>query len=590
MNAPAARGETGDELRAALAAHRSALWSVGAFSAVINLLMLAPAVYMLQVYDRVLSSGNGLTLLMLTLLVVGLYTLMAALEWLRGLLVIRLGDGLDQTLGGRVYEAGFEHRLAGGLLPPGQALGDLNQVRQFLTGSAIFAFFDAPWAPLYLLVLFLFHPWLGGLALVGGALLLALAFVNERWSRAPLKQAGERAIQAGKVAQDQARNAEVVHALGMLPAVRRRWRAVQDAAVDGQHLASERSALITALTRGLRIALQSLMLGTGAWLALDGRLTPGMMVAGSILVGRMLAPVEQLVGAWRQWTNTRQAHQRLRALLAAHPPRQPGVALPAPTGQLRVEGLAVVPPGATRPTLINLNFELEAGRILGVVGASGSGKSSLARALVGGWTPRAGKVRLDGADLAQWDRAALGPYLGYLPQDVELFAGTVAENIARFGPVDSEKVVDAARQADVHELILRLPNGYDTSLSEGGEGLSGGQKQRVALARALYGDPVLLVLDEPNANLDESGEAALAATLRRLRDAGRTVVLITHRAGVLAVTDRILALKDGAMLRFDASDKVLGNLGGRRPEAAAPSPAAAAGVAYRPGFAGGGRP
>lgn len=590
MSAPAARGETRDELRAALAAHRSVLWSVGAFSAVINLLMLAPAIYMLQVYDRVLSSGNGLTLLMLTLLVVGLYTLMAALEWLRGLLVIRLGDGLDQTLGGRVYEAGFEHRLAGGPLPPGQALGDLNQVRQFLTGSAIFAFFDAPWAPLYLLVLFLFDPWLGGLALVGGAVLLALAFVNERWSRAPLKQAGEHAIQAGKVAEDQARNAEVVRALGMLPAVRRRWRAAQDAAVDGQHLASERSALITAATRGLRIALQSLMLGTGAWLALNGRITPGMMVAGSILVGRMLAPVEQLVGAWRQWTNTRQAHRRLQALLAAHPPRQPGVALPAPTGQLRVEGLAVVPPGAARPTLVNLNFELEAGRILGVVGASGSGKSSLARALVGVWTPRAGKVRLDGADLAHWDRAVLGPYLGYLPQDVELFAGTVAENIARFGPVDSEKVVDAARQADVHELILRLPNGYDTPLSEGGEGLSGGQKQRVALARALYGDPVLLVLDEPNANLDESGEAALAATLRRLRDAGRTVVLITHRAGVLAVTDQILALKDGAMLRFDTSDKVLGNLGGRRPEPAAPSPAAAAGVAYRPGFAGGGRP
>ena len=276
--------------------------------------------------------------------------------------------------------------------------------------------------------------------------------------------------------------------------------------------------------------------------------------------------------------------------MSASLPSACGVALPAPTGQLRVDGLAVVPPGAARPTLMNLDFELEAGRILGVVGASGSGKSSLARALVGVWTPRAGKVRLDGADLAGWDRATLGPYLGYLPQDVELFAGTVAENIARFGPVDSQKVVDAARQADVHELILRLPDGYDTELGEGGDGLSGGEKQRVALARALYGDPVLLVLDEPNANLDESGEAALAATLRRLREAGRTVVLITHRAGVLAVTDRILALKDGAMLRFDTSDKVLGSLGGRRPEPAAPSPAAAGGVAYRTGFAGGGRP
>ena len=567
-----------DEVRAALTEQRGLLGSVAAFSAAINLLMLLPALYMLQVYDRVLSSGNGDTLLMLTVLVLGLYALMGALEWLRGLLVIRLGDALDRRLAARVYGAAFDRQLAGGANPAAQAVSDLNQVRQFLTGNAIFAFFDAPWAPLYLLVLFLFHPLLGALALVGALLLLALALINERWSRQPLRQSGRLNAEAGKLAGDQIRQAETIQAMGMLGRVRGRWAAPHGEAVDQQHLASERAALMTALTRTLRIALQSLMLGGGAWLAIQGDLTPGMMIAGSILIGRMLAPVEQVVGVWRQWSGTRLAHRRLCLLLSSYPAPAAGLALPAPAGALAVEGLTVVPPAGQRVTLSGLSFSLAAGEILGVVGESGSGKSSLARALVGVWPARTGKVRLDGADLHGWDRERLGPWLGYLPQDVALFAGSVAENIARFGPVHADSVVAAATEAGVHEMILRLPQGYDTVLGDGGAGLSGGQKQRIGLARALYGEPVLLVLDEPNANLDERGEAALAATLRGLKERGRTVVLITHRAGVLACTDKLLALSGGTARAFGPTGKVLESLRAAREGA---TPAAAGG--YRMG-------
>ncbi|MCE7507925.1 type I secretion system permease/ATPase [Alloalcanivorax xenomutans] len=575
--------KTRDDLRAALALQRGTFVSVGVFSAVINLLMLVPALYMLQVYDRVLASGNGVTLLMLTMIALGLYALMAALDWLRGLLVIRVGEALDQQLGERVYDAAGRHGLQGGNLSSAQALSDLNQLRQFFAGSALFAFFDAPWAPLYLIVLFLFHPLLGALALLGALVLLALAFVNERWSRAPLNEASALSINAGRLAQEHWRGAATIKALGMGGRLRRRWRELQDGYVDHQHLASERSVLISAVTRALRLALQSLMLGAGAWLAIHGQISAGMMVAGSILVGRMLAPVEQVVGAWRQWSGTRIAVNRLQALLQAHPRPERGLSLPRPQGALMVEGLTLMPPGAERPSLANVRFELMPGEVLGVVGPSGSGKSSLARALVGLWPPRAGKVRLDGADLHGWPADELGPAIGYLPQEVDLFAGTVAENIARFGELTGgaqQAVIDAARRAGVHDMILRLPQGYDTVLGEDGGGLSGGQKQRVALARALYGEPALLVLDEPNANLDDVGEAALAETLKAWKAQGRTVVLITHRAAVLAVTDKVLVLKDGVMRKFGVTAEVMGQ---RRP-AAKPAPR----VSYSFGAEGGG--
>ncbi|KAF1020940.1 MAG: Type I secretion system ATP-binding protein PrsD [Paracidovorax wautersii] len=551
---------------------------------------------MLQVYDRVLASGNGATLLMLSLIVGGLFVLMGLLEWVRSLLVIRVGERLDEALHGRVYDASFERNLAGGQAQASQALNDLTQLRQFVTGNALFAFFDAPWFPVYLLVIFLFHPWLGVAALLGAGVLLALAVLNERWSRQPLAQASALQIAANQLASAHLRNAEAIEAMGMLTRLRARWARLHGAFIDRQNLASERAAAVSAATRTVRIALQSAMLGMGALLAIEGQITAGMMIAGSILIGRMLAPIEQVIGVWRQWTAVQLAHGRLDALLAAHPRRAPRLPLPRPQGRVAVEAASLVPPGGAAPTLINVSFTLAPGEVLGVMGASGSGKSSLARLLVGVWPPRVGKVRLDGADLQGWDRSAagntLGDAIGYLPQDVALFGGTVAENIARFGQPDADRVIDAARLAGVHELVLRLPQGYDTVLAEGGTGLSGGQKQRIALARALYGQPALVVLDEPNAHLDQAGEAALAETLRALKQAGATVVLITHRPGILTATDRLLVLQAGQVHKLGPTAEVLAarqpapaSRGAGAPSAPSPaSPVRPAGAALMPGL------
>lgn len=552
-----------NEVRQVLSLHRHAFRSVGAFSAVINILMLVPAIYMLQVYDRVLALGNQFTLLMLTCLALGLYGLMGALEWVRSLLVIRIGDQLDDALNQRVYDASFEHRLNGAQSGTFQAAQDLSQIRQFMTGSALFAFFDAPWFPVYLLVLFLFHPWLGALALAGAVILLVLAFINERWSKQPLEASSQWASKSNQMATAQLHNADVIEAMGLLSRLRQRWLLLHRQSLVQQCSASERSALINAMTKTTRTALQSLMLGLGAYLAVQGEISAGMMVAGSILVGRMLAPVEQLIGAWRQWTNVQIARDRLNTLLAAYPIKPVGLPLAKPEGHLLLESLSVVAPGAQQPCLMNLTFSLDAGEVLAVVGASGSGKSSLAKALVGVWKPRLGKVRLDGADLQNWDKETLGPHIGYLPQDVSLFAGSITDNIARFGEVDPEQVFAAARQAGVHELILSLPKGYDTELADGGAGLSGGQKQRIGLARALYGQPALMVLDEPNANLDEHGEKALAEAIKQMKAAGQTVVLITHKLAVLALTDKVLALKSGSLQTYGPTSTVLAALNGQ---------------------------
>jgi len=561
-----------NEILQALAAFRSGFVSVGFFSAVINLLMLAPALYMLQIYDRVLASGNPMTLLMLTFMVLGLFVFMGVLEWVRSLLVIRLGTQLDLRLNARVFDATFEANLRDPRQSSVQALADLTSLRQFATGNALFAFFDAPWFPLYLAVIFLFSPWLGLLALGGALLLMALAWLNQRLSRGPLAEAGRLSIAANQQAGGNLRNAESIEAMGMLGALRQRWFALHHGFLAQQNLASERAAALGAWSRYVRLALQSLVLGLGAWLALDGQITAGMMIAGSILMGRVLAPIDQLIGVWKQWSGARQAYQRLRALLQARPPRQSGMPLPAPRGALQVEQLSAFAPGTRTPCLANLGFSLEPGEMLGVLGASGSGKSSLARLLVGVGVPQSGKVRLDGADLDSWDRAALGPHIGYLPQDVQLFAGSIAENIARFTDVDSEQVVLAAQRAGAHELVLRLPNGYDTLLGEGGAGLSGGQKQRIGLARALYRLPALIVLDEPNAHLDEAGEQALIAAVAEVRREGRTLLLITHKPGLLAGSDKLLILRNGQMQAFGPTARVLQEL--QRKAVPTPTPVA----------------
>ena len=549
-----------NEITQVLADFKGAFRTVGIFSAIINLMLLVPSLYMLQVYDRVLASRNETTLLMLTLMVLGAYFFMSAREFVRSFVLIRVGAQLDMKMNKRVYTAAFEQNLkkAGG--NAGQALQDLTTIRQFLTGNALFAFFDAPWFPVYLAVIFLFHSSLGVFALCGTIVLIILAYVNEMVSRKPLAEAISMAIAASNLATNNLRNAEVIEAMGMLPNLMSRWFKLHGRFLQLQAEASEKAGIIGAGTKFVRVSLQSLVLGFGALLVLDGKITGGMMIVSSILMGRALSPVEQLIGIWKTWSSTKSAYKRLNELLAANPPRQTGMSLPKPLGQVSVEAVTAAPPGSTVAVIKNLSFSIAPGDVLGIIGPSGAGKSSLARLLVGVWPSAMGKVRLDGADVYQWNKDELGPHIGYLPQDIELFAGTVSENIARFGEVDPEKVVSAAKRTGVHEMILQFSQGYDTPLGDGGAGLSGGQKQRIGLARAMYDDPSLLVLDEPNSNLDEVGEQALVAAIVDFRKRGKTLVLITHRTSAIGVTNKLLLLHDGVAKMFGPTAQVLTDL------------------------------
>jgi ATP-binding cassette subfamily C exporter for protease/lipase len=546
-----------NEIEQVLARFKSTFVTVGAFSAISNLLMLAPSLYMLQVYDRVLASRNEFTLLMLTMMIVGAYLVMSALELVRSFVLVRVGAKFDMDLNKRVYSAAFEQNLkqAGG--NAGQALQDLTNLRQFLTGNALFAFFDAPWFPVYLIVIFFFEPSLGFFALGGTAILVVLAYVNERVSREPLQEASTMAIAATNLATNNLRNAEVIESMGMLPNLQRRWFKLHGKFLHLQAKASEKAGTVGAVTKFVQVSLQSLVLGFGALLVLENKMTAGMMIAASILVGRALAPVQQVIGVWKSWASTRTAYGRLTKLLADNPARSAGMALPKPLGTITVESVTAAPPGVKTPVLRGVSFGLVPGDVLGVIGPSGSGKSTLARLLVGVWPALMGKVRLDGADIFQWNKGELGPHLGYLPQDIELFGGTVSDNIARFGDVDAEQVVLAAQRAGVHDMVLHLPQGYDTPLGDGGAGLSGGQRQRLGLARALYGDPALVVLDEPNSNLDDVGEAALLQAINGMRQRGKTVVLITHRTSIIGATNKLLMLRDGATAAFGPTNEVL---------------------------------
>ncbi|PVY77077.1 ATP-binding cassette subfamily C exporter for protease/lipase [Cupriavidus alkaliphilus] len=565
----------GSEILTALRAHKSALRNIGVFSAVINLLMLVPSLYMLQVYDRVLQSRSETTLWMLSAITLGLFALISVLEYVRSQVAIHVGAQLDAQLNRRIYTAAFETNLRQGGYIAGQALNDLTTLRQFISGSTLFAFFDAPWFPLYLGVIFLFDFHLGLFALCGAAVLIALAVVNERISRQPLDEAGRLSLRSAESATVTLRNAEAIEAMGMLGPLQARWLRIHEAFLGKQGEASEKASMVGAWTRFARIALQSMVLGVGALLVLDNQITAGMMIAASILMGKTLSPVEGVIGGWKQWSAVRAAHERLHKLLAANPARRGAMSLPRPRGQLAVSRLVAGAPG-TAPVLKNVNFALPPGEVLGVIGPSASGKSTLARLLVGVWPPLAGEVRLDGADVWQWNKDELGPFVGYLPQDIELFAGTVAENIARFGEVDAETVVEAARLAGVHDMVLKLPKGYGTELGPDGAGLSGGQKQRIALARALYGSPALVVLDEPNSNLDEAGEAALARAITLCRERGATVVIVSHRSNILAVTTRLLVLQDGTSHAFGPTQEVLRAMQQRAQPQHAGKPAAAA--------------
>ncbi|MDD1981210.1 type I secretion system permease/ATPase [Pseudomonas asiatica] len=551
---------TRSELADVLFRLRRSFFALAAFSGVINVMMLTPAIYMLQVYDRALVSRNVTTLTMLTLLVIGLFMLMSALEMVRTRVLIRVGNFLDMDLNRRIFSAAFERNLSRAGGNPAQALQDLAQVRQFLTGNGLFAFFDAPWAPIYLLVCYLIHPLLGLITLIGSLILVGLAYLTEKATQKPLAEANQAALSSASYANNNLRNAEVIEAMGMLPAIGKRWFQGHLRILQMQTLASDRAAIISSTGRFVRITLQSVILGAGALLAIEGKITPGMMIACSILTGRALAPVEQVIAAWKQLQGSRSAWGRLNDLLHDYPQRPPSMSLQRPMGMLAVENVVAGAPGTSNSIVRGVSFSLVPGESLGIIGPSASGKSTLARLLVGVWPTQAGKVRLDGADIFTWNKAELGPWLGYLPQDVELFEGTIAENIARFAEVDSEAVIRAARSSGVHDMILRFPQGYDTRLAADGSPLSGGQKQRIALARALYGEPNLVVLDEPNANLDDVGEKALVDALAELKARGATVILISHRPNVLCAVDKVLMLRDGAVHMLGSRDEVFAAL------------------------------
>ena len=551
-----------NELTQALEAVRSSFGSIGAFSAVINVLALVPSLYMMQVYDRVLSSRNETTLMLLSLLALGLLALAAALEAVRTFVLVRVGTRLDCKLNQRVYSAAYEMKLRRGTGNPSQALRDLTSIRQFITGNGILTFFDIPWVPVFLLVLFIMDPWMGYLAVLGAVISILLTLGNDHYTRKALDEANSLAISSGAIADANFRNAEVIEAMGMLGNLKNRWLGDHMKFLALQAQASDKAAIWMQASKYFRVFLQSAALGMGALLVLENRISPGMMIACSIVVGKTLGPIDQLIGVWKTWSGTVQSYVRLRDLLVAVPVRPVGLQLPDPQARLTTEAISVVPPGATQPTIRNVSLRIEPGTIVGIVGPSGAGKSSLARALVGVWPAAAGKVRIDGAEISQWDKDRLGPYMGYVPQEVELFGGTVAENIARFGPVDAEKVVEAARMAGIHDLILQLPNGYDTALGERGAGLSGGQKQRVALARALYGKPRILVLDEPNSNLDEAGEAALLKAAEDQKNMGHIVIIVTHKTNILGVTDALAVMKDGQVIMGGPTREVMAKLQG----------------------------
>jgi ATP-binding cassette subfamily C exporter for protease/lipase len=548
------------DIDAALLRYRRLFGVLALFSGVINLLMLVPSIYMMQVFDRVLTSRNETTLLMLSLILLGFFALGCALEWVRGQVMIKMSAGLDTQLGERVFDAAFERSLKEHSANPAQVLSDLNSIRQFVTGPALIAIFDAPWLPIYVIATFLFHPWLGVFTVIGSLILAGLAVWNELTTRKSMSEANRLSVASSSYVNSTLQNAEVIQAMGMLTPLRRRWYNVQQRVITEQGEASDRSSRIAALSRFVRMTWQSLALGLGAILVIENQISAGVMIAVSVLLGRAMAPAEALIGSWKQMGNAKSSYERLNRLLTEFPKAALRMPLPPPTGALGIDRLVIIPPGMHKPAVNGVTISLAKGEVLAIIGPSASGKSSLARAMVGIWTAKQGSVRLDGAEVSQWSREALGPYLGYLPQDIELFDGTIAENIARFGEVDSAKVIEAAQLAGINKMILHFPKGYDTLLGSGGLGLSGGQKQRIGLARALYGQPALVVLDEPNSNLDDAGEAALVQAVRKLKAAGCTVVLVTHRPSILGAVDKLLFLKDGVQTLFGPRDQVLKTL------------------------------
>ena len=558
------------ELRKGLAACRSAGLAIVLAGTLINVLYLSGSIYMLEVYDRVLPSRSVPTLVGLSILVVALYSFQGILDLLRGRILVRIGRSLAEGLSNRVYhmiaQLTLKARMGGDGL---QSLRDLDQIRGFLSSPGPLAFLDLPWIPFYIGICFLLHVWLGVAALVGAIVLVGLTGLTEIFTRQPTKAATELGGRRNALAEASRRNAEALKAMGMAPQVAAKWDAVNAEYLQAQQRASDVGGGLGAVSKVLRMVLQSAMLGIGAYLVIHQEATGGIMIAGSIIAARALAPVDQAIAHWRSFVAARQSWRRLSDLLNLIPAQKQQLALPKPISSVAVEGVAVVPPGGKKPVVQDMAFRLGKGNGLGIIGPSACGKSSLARALVGVWGTAYGTIRLDGAALDQWPTEALGRHIGYLPQDVQLFSGTIAQNIARFEPeADPEHVIAAAKAAGVHELILRLSEGYETEIGEGGGALSAGQRQRIALARALYRDPFLVVLDEPNSNLDAEGDEALTQAIRSVRARDGIAIIIAHRPSALAGVDLLMVMSQGKGQLFGPKDEVLAKIA--RPAVAAP--------------------
>ena len=543
--------------------------TVAVFSMVVNLLMLTPTLYMLQVFDRVLLSQSEMTLLVVSLLTVFLFAMMAFAEWARSILLVRTGVKLDQALSQKVFRSSFLSYLNPSESDPAKAFGYLISLRQFMTGNGVFALFDSPWVPIYIGVLFLLHPVLGAVAIVFALVQTAIAWYGHNLGKQTQASSAQSQADAQKFMQSKLRNIEVLSSMGMLGGLFARWQKLQHKALLQGGSAQQRLGAVTAVSKFVRYTQQSLSLGVGAWLVIEGQISPGAMIAANVLMTRALAPIDLLVMSWPGFLTSKTAFDRLRELMGFQHKGREKTLNEQPLGQLKVEGLTVRVPGRDKPVLDKVDFVALPGTVTVVLGPSGSGKSTLARSMLGIWPEFEGRILLDEQDITQWTRESLGPHLGYLPQDIELFDGTIAENIARIGEVDSEKVIAAAQAAGLHQMILRFPKGYDTRVGQAGSFLSGGQRQRIGLARALYGQPVLVVLDEPNANLDDEGENALLNAVLLLKQQGKTVVLISHRQGVLKVADRLVIMQDGRVVASGPRDGVLAALQQQREAAAA---------------------
>ncbi|MEI6758293.1 MAG: type I secretion system permease/ATPase [Chlorobium sp.] len=548
---------------------REFIW-VGVFSMIANVLMLTPTIYMLQVYGRVMKSGSELTLLMVTFFLVFFYVIMAFAEWLRSRLLVRVGVRLDEGLNSLVFNASFEAYLNRTRHNVSEAFSDLTNIRQFMTANGVIAFFDTPWTPVYIAVIFLLSPFLGWLSVLFAVIQLGLTFQTHLISSKEIEKAADAGNDSYRYVQSKLRNIEPVHAMGMAGNFRRRWLMLHEDSLEKAESSLDRQHRQQAFAKFVRYTMQSLTLGAGALMVIKGEMAVGSMIAANVLMSKALQPLDLIVATWKPFIQSRTAFFRLEKLLEDFPESHPGAKHQDPLGEIRLEGLSATVEGRQAPILQDINVVFPAGRVVVVIGPSGSGKSTLARCIVGVWPKREGRVLIDGEPIESWDRKELGPHIGYLPQDIELFDGSIAENIARFAEIDPLKVIEAATRTGIHEMILRFPRGYDTQIGEAGGMLSGGQRQRLGLARAMYGNPAIIVLDEPNANLDDAGERSLLQAIMDLRKANKTVILITHRPNVLGVADLLAVMEGGRIVRCGLRDEVIAAL---RPPEVRPSEA-----------------